>query len=424
MTTELLAVIATFIIGFGLISGLIKKSVITPPMAFVALGLLLSSQFLGLINLNIENEIVKIVMEFTLVLILFTDASRIKLKQLHREQDLPTHLLAIGLPLNIIFGSICAMILFGGKLTFWEAAVLGTILAPTDPDLAIPVVNSPQLPVRIRQTINVESGLNDGICFPILLIFLSLAEIETGNETVGYWSGFIAQQLIFGLIVGIAIGYIGGWLITQSVRKKWMTVSFEKLSGLGLALLAYSLAELVHGNGFIAAFCAGLTVGNTARSISSFFHSFGEAEGQLLSLFTFAIYGAVMVLPVIEQVNWLIVLYAIISLTVVRIISVFISLIGKKLRWETILFFGWFGPRGVASILYAIMTLERHNIAHRETIFTIAIFTILISVFAHGLTAFPASSWYANRIDKLKERSDTREHGRVQEMPVRLPWRD
>ena len=171
----------------------------------------------------------------------------------------------------------------------------------------------------------------------------------------------------------------------------------------------------------MAAFCAGLTIGNTARSVSSSLHEFGEAEGQLLTLVTFGIYGAIMVFPSLEPLNWQIVLYAVLSLTVVRSAAVAISLIGHKLRWETLAFFSWFGPRGVASILYALMALERHSILHRETIFAIAIFTVFISVFAHGLTSYPGSCWYAARMELHKTHP---EHHSVEEMPVRFPWRE
>ncbi|NEO24087.1 sodium:proton antiporter [Moorena sp. SIO4A5] len=423
MNTELFAIIALFILGFGLISGRIEKSIITPPMAFVTFGLLLSPQLLGLLNLEVEHELVRIIAEFTLILVLFTDASRINLKLLRRDYNLPVRLLGIGLPLTIILGTILAVLLLGGRLEFWEAAALATILAPTDAALGQAVVSSRSVPICIRQSLNVESGLNDGICLPILLIFLSLAGTMEGTGTASFWFRFAAMQVILGPIVGVAVGYIGGWLVSQSVRRKWITHSFEDLSVLGLSLCAYAIAELVGGNGFIAAFCAGLTLGNTAPSICDCLYEFGEAEGQLLVLLIFMIYGSMMVFPALDSVNWQMVLYAIATLTIARMVGVAISVIGMKLRWYTILFLGWFGPRGVASILYGLLILEGDGIQGSEVIFSTMVLTVLISVFAHGLTAFPGANWYGNRMARFKATHEIPELMPRSEMPVRLSWR-
>lgn len=423
MNTELFAIIALFILGFGLISGRIEKSVITPPMAFVIFGILLSPPLLGLLNLEVEHELVRIIAEFTLILVLFTDASRINLKLLRRDYNLPVRLLGIGLPLTIILGTILAVLLLGGRLEFWEAAALATILAPTDAALGQAVVSSPRVPICIRQSLNVESGLNDGICLPILLIFLSLAGTMEGTGTASFWFRFAAMQVILGPIVGVAVGYIGGWLVSQSVRYKWITHSFEDLSVLGLSLCAYAIAELVGGNGFIAAFCAGLTLGNTAPSICDCLYEFGEAEGQLLVLLIFMIYGSMMVFPALDSVNWQMVLYAVATLTIARMVGVAISVIGMKLRWYTILFLGWFGPRGVASILYGLLILEGDGIQGSEVMFSTMVVTVLISVFAHGLTAFPGANWYGKRMARFKATHEIPELMPRSEMPVRLSWR-
>lgn len=202
MITETFALIALFIIGFGLISGYLEKSIITPPMVFVALGMVLSSQILGLFELDIENEIIHLIAELTLILLLFTDASRIDLKLLLKEYKLPIRLLGIGLPLTILIGTILAMFLFNGELNIWEAAALATILAPTDAALGQAVVSSLRVPICIRQALNVESGLNDGICLPILLLFLSLAETMEDSASTTFWLSFSAKQIILGPVVG------------------------------------------------------------------------------------------------------------------------------------------------------------------------------------------------------------------------------
>ncbi len=424
MSTFAFALLALFVLGFGLISGRLERSMITPPMAFVGFGILLGP-LLGVIHIELESEGTRLLAELTLILVLFTDAARIDLQGLKHEYNLPVRLLSFGLPLMILFGTFLATWIFP-ELGFGEAAVLSTILAPTDAALGQAVVSSPNVPVRVRQALNVESGLNDGICLPFLLIFLSLADVEmtASGESLSFWVIFTLRQVILGPIVGAAVGYVGGWLLTRSSDREWVTTSFQDLGALSLSLLAFALAELVGGNGFIAAFCAGLALGNGFRAICSCLYEFGEAEGQLLILLTFTIYGAVMVAPALSALNLWIVLYGILSLTVLRILAVRLSLIPLQLQWETFLFLGWFGPRGVASVLYVLLILERSGLPHRELIFTVVIFTILISVFAHGLSAFPAAQAYATRLEPMKEEPDMIEHMPTMEMPMRLPYMD
>lgn len=421
MDTLAFSVIAFFILAFGLVSGFIQKSIISPPMVFVIFGLMLSNRVLGLIEMETQNELIQILAEFTLILVLFTDASRIDLRLLRREQNLPVRLLAFGMPLTITCGALLATLFFN-YLTFWEAVVLGVILAPTDAALGQAVVSLRRIPVRIRQTLNVESGLNDGIALPILLFFLSLAVAKQHTETPIFWIRFATMQILLGPIVGIAVGYLGGKLVERGGRSGWITHSFQDLASLGLSLLAYSLAELVGGNGFIAAFSAGLILGNTSRAICTCLYEFAEAEGQLLTLLTFMMYGAVMVFPALDLINVSMILYGLLSLSVVRILPVAISLIGAHLQWDSVLFLGWFGPRGIASILYGLLVLGKVNLSSHEEIFTITITTVLMSVFAHGLTALPGANWYARRVEKMKDEPDMPELAPVTEMPVRLQY--
>lgn len=379
------------------------------------------SPFVGkLLNLSVDSEVVDIIATTTLVFVLFTDASRIDFKVLRQQYELPVRLLGIGLPLTILLGSLFAIALFP-QLNLWEAAAVATVLAPTDAALGQAVVNSPNVPVRIRQALNIESGLNDGICLPILLIFLSLAEVG-GEQATTNWGSFAFWQLTMGPALGILVGYLGGQLIAVTARSHWMNENYQRLSLLSLAALAYCFAESVGGNGFIAAFCAGLTLGNTNRDLCPRLYEYGETEGQFFILVTFVIFGGLMVLPVMTQLRGSVIFYALLSLTAARLLGVAISLTGMKMRWDTQLFLGWFGPRGVASILYVLLVLNRENIQGREQIFVIVVSTVLISIFAHGLTAFPGANWYAHRVKKDKSESAV-EHLTVQELPVRLPYR-
>ena len=423
MNKEALAAIAIFILVLGLVSRRLEKSIVTPPMAYVLFGLLISSSALGLIQeIEITNELIKVLAEITLALLLFTDASRIKFDRLRQEYNLPLRLLGIGLPITVVLGTVFAVVLFR-DLNIWSAAVLSTILAPTDAALGQAIVNSSRIPASIRQAINVESGLNDGICLPILLLFFSLAE-ESKGSGAAYWLEFASQQVVFGILIGIAVGYFGIKLIDRSLKWEWITDSFEDLAVLGLSILAYTCTEIAGGNGFIAAFVAGLTVGVVAReSTLKHLQEFAEAEGQLLTLISFLLFGAVMVIPSIASSTWQMWLYAIGSLTLVRLISVAIALSGLKLQLDSILIIGWFGPRGIASIIYGLLMTEKESLAGSELIFTTMVVTVFVSIFAHGITAYPSSLWYANRIaDKKDIHYQMPEMIPVPELPVRLPW--
>ncbi len=419
MEAIVFAVIALVILGFGLVSGRIQKSILTAPMVFVVLGYITSAHVLGLVQLDVENQVIDTLAELTLILVLFTDATRIDLRLLMREHTIPVRLLLIGLPLTILLGAVVALPLFG-SMGIGAAVVLATILAPTDAALGQAVVSNERVPVRIRQALNVESGLNDGIVLPILILVLSFAnaaeQIETGSSLVQ----FTLLQIGLGPLMGIAVGYVGAKLVEWATRAGWMTYAFQELSALGLAVLAFAAAELIGGNGFIAAFCAGLTVGNSARTICTCLYEFAEAEGQLLTLFVFMLFGSVMLPKVLSGWQWSTVIYAILSLTAVRMIPVALSLFGAKLQRETILFLGWFGPRGLASVLFALLVLERSSLPEREDILLVAMTTVLLSIFVHGITAYPLAKRYGDHAAAMRDEPDMPEMASVTEMPLRL----
>jgi NhaP-type Na+/H+ or K+/H+ antiporter len=416
--------IALFLLLVGLVSGRLERSVLTLPMVFVTFGLLIGPVGLNFIHLEVESEVIHLLAEATLVLVLFTDASRIDLKMLRRDHQLPLRLLGLGLPLTIAFGALIATVMFE-QLSVWEAAVVAAILAPTDAALGQAVVSSPRVPVRIRQALNIESGLNDGIALPFVLILLSFAGAAEEAQPLSYWLQFAFAQLVFGSIVGIAVGYLGGKMVSWGMESNRMTHTFQQLVSLSLALAAFAGAELIGGNGFIAAFTAGLILGNTSRHICGCLYEFAEAEGLLLTLMAFMVFGAAAIWPAAQQVDVTVVLYALLSLTVIRMLPVSISLLGSGVRPATHAFLGWFGPRGLASILYVLLVLERVQVEGREAIFTIVIMTVLLSVFAHGLTAWPGASWYAEHADGMRaKKPDCPELIPVSEMPVRVSFKD
>jgi len=376
---------------------------------------------LDVIPLTPENRIVELVAELTLVLVLATDASRINVRRMIRDHNLPTRLLAIGLPLTMIFGTIAAVLVFTG-LNFWEAAILGVILAPTDASLGQSVVSNPKVPVRIRQTLNIESGLNDGIAMPFLLLAIGLAESEVLYNTPFDFLLSVLGQIILGILVGLVIGYLGIQFVEWGQRSGWMSRRFQKISSLALVLLAYGVAEAVGGNGFIAAFCFGLAFGNVAGGKETEeLYEFAETEVALFMLLTFVLFGAVMLPPAIATISPAIVLYAVLSLTLVRMLPVAISMIGEKVRPVTTIFLGWFGPRGIASIIYIFIVLESETLPGLDLIYAVVMVTVLISIYAHGITAAPASDRYGQRMETMLEDEEIEmmEHEEVPEMPLR-----
>ena len=415
MDTLGFAAIAACIILFALFAKRLESTVITPPLVFAAFGLLIGDSVLGWADLKFENSFIHGLAEITLILVLFSDAARIDLRLLRTDHNLPLRMLLIGMPLTILFGTFAALALPLG-FTLWEAALLAAILAPTDAALGQSVVLSRFVPARIRQTLNVESGLNDGIALPFVLVFAFLACASHGGQNDQNWFLFGAKQIIFGPLAGVAIGLAGAWLLDLSAKKQWTTPAYEGAAILGLAFLAYASAELIGGNGFIAAFVSGLVFGNFVRERCGFVFEFAEAEGNFLVLLTFLIFGAAILPTAFGEVDWPMLVYAVLSLTVIRMIPIAISLVGSGVRGLTVAFLGWFGPRGLASILFALFVLEAVPIQSGEDIAIITILTVALSIVLHGLSAAPLSRLYGARVESM---GPCEESEPVTEMPLR-----
>ena len=397
-----ITLLALFVLAFGLVSRRLESTFLTGPMVFSAFGLVLGPIGLGWFDLDAESGLLHNLAEATLLLVLFADASVIDLRVLRRNFALPLRLLSAGLPLCMALGTWTAVLLFP-ELTVWHAALIAAILAPTDAALGQAVVSNEGVPGRIRQALNVESGLNDGICLPFVMMFLALAAGDRSHPGA-YWADYAAAQLVLGPLAGIAVGYLGGKAIRRAVERSWMNHTFQRLSSLPLAMLSFCVAEAMGGNGFIAAFVAGMTYGNTAgtkaceRSLE-----FAEAEGQLIGLPAFFAFGATSIAPALLDSGPNAILYAVLGLTLIRIVPVSLSLLGSGLGFGSYAFLGWFGPRGLASILYVLMAVENDSPANADLVFAVVISTVLLSVFAHGVTAAPGAVAYANLIERRRQ---------------------
>ena len=405
---------------FSLFSGPISRGSLTPPLVFTALGLSLSPIGFGLIDLDRHNDMVHTIAEITLILVLFTDAARINIKALWADHDIPLRLLFVGMPLTILAGVLAAKVLLP-ELLLIEALVLAVILAPTDAALGQTVVSSPKVPERIRQALNVESGLNDGIALPALLFVISFAAASHGGEHDTNWVSFIIQQITLGPLAGILIGWLGAIAVNKTIERGFLTHEFCNIYLLVLAFIAYLAADMIGGNGFIAAFTAGVAVGNSLKHINEEIYEFAESEGQLLNLIIFFLFGVALLPKVWGQVTWEVIVYALLSLTLVRMIPVVLSLIGKRLLWQTKFFIGWFGPRGLASILFVLLVLDHAQLSHESLVFNTVILTVAFSILLHGLTALPGVNAYAAMLNFCKQRGDdlSSEQQTVTPMPLR-----
>jgi NhaP-type Na+/H+ or K+/H+ antiporter len=364
-------------------------------MAFVLIGLLLGPLIIDQVTIAPTSATVRRLAEATLAVVLFADASRIKLHVLRREYAVPLRLLAIGLPLTITAGAVLAAGIFA-NLNDAEAVVLAVLLAPTDAALGQAVVTEPKLPSRIRQGLNVESGLNDGICVPLLLIALAAADVEDKTATSHHAVTIVAEEIGYGIVGGVAAGLLAAAVVAIGSRRDLISGSWLQVIPLAGAGLAYGVAVGLGGSGFIAAFLAGAIFGALVPRQSEEASRLNEEVGGLLGGVTFLIFGAVLLGPALQRLTWHIALYAVLSLTLVRMLPVAISLIGSGAKWETVGFLGWFGPRGLASIVFAVISVQEAHLRGAETILLTAYLTIGLSVVAHGITAAPLARRYAH----------------------------
>lgn len=415
MNLTTVAIVAAGFLIYSLVSGRLNGTMITAPMVFVAFGFAIESGGFELTHIDVGHSAIHTVAELTLILVLFIDAARLDIKQLRHDHTLPVRMLAIGMPLTIAAGAWVGAWFFP-EFSNWELLLLAALLAPTDAALGQAVVSAKEVPVRIRQAINVESGLNDGVALPAVLLFAALASSGQGGQSAGDWLQFALLQITLGPLVGVTLGWLGARALDATTERGWATESFAGLGVLALALLCFAVAELIGGNGFIGAFVGGMVFGASIRHACTFLYEFMETEGQLLMLITFLVFGALLLPEGLAHISGATFAYALMSLTIIRMLPVALSLIGMKIRLPTQLFLGWFGPRGLASILFVLLILESSDVPHREAILSITVMTVVLSVLLHGMTAAPFARWYGRMVGRM---GPCEEHKPVTELPLR-----
>jgi NhaP-type Na+/H+ or K+/H+ antiporter len=391
-----LAIVAALVFVWGTLSARLERFDVTAPITFVLAGLLLTHGPLAVLAVAPSPELIKELAEVTLALVLFSDASRVGLHELRADSGVYLRLLAVALPLTIGLGTLLALALGLAGTNIWLALLVGAALAPTDAALGAGMMTDPVVPARIRRLINVESGLNDGIATPFVSV--ALAGAATGGQIAGHGPATAVADLAAGILVGVVAGGAGGLLVSTARRRGWAAEGFAGPAVLGLAVCAYASAVAVHGNGFIAAFVGGLAFGTTGGRRGEPLVPFVEESGALVSLLVWLAFGAVALVPAMEILTWQMVLYAILSLTVIRMAPVAVALIGARLGWRTIALVAWFGPRGLASVVFALLALEELGGPTAGRAVAVIALTVVISVVVHGATAEPLAARYARSL--------------------------
>jgi NhaP-type Na+/H+ or K+/H+ antiporter len=390
------AIFASFAFLYSLIAGKIEKSAISGPIIFTLCGYLLGPQVFGILEYKADAATLRLIAELTLGIILFVDAAHADFAVLKKSFAIPQRMLLIGLPLVLLLGYGFGELIFT-EMSWVYIALLATMLAPTDAALGKPVIANESVPADIRQGLNFESGLNDGICVPVLLVFLAIALGESGEgRTMSLALSLVAQEVGIGALVGIALTLAGGYLARICFEKGWITSIWLQLLIPSLAIACFTLAQAVHGSGFIASFVGGLVL---SRMGSSKIHEItlpAEGVGEMLAMLTWLFFGIAVVGQFASSMSWEILLYAILSLTIIRVLPIFISLTGLGLDWQTKLFLGWFGPRGLASIVFVIIFVQA-ELPETDIIVMTVSTTVVLSVLAHGITANPLAKLYVNR---------------------------
>ena len=388
-----LAVMFALIVAYGAVSVLLGRFSVTMPIIFVVVGALFGPR--GVFS----TADAELLIEMTLALLLFADASTLAFRQVRDDPGPPTRLLLITMPLIIALGGLVAYGLFPGE-GWGFALLLAAILAPTDAALGLPIFSNPRVPVRIRRALNVESGLNDGIATPFVALFTAMA-LAHETQKVGSWLLSALGEIGIGVGAGIAAGLLGGWLFAAAVKRGWTSATGEQIGNLALAMCAFWAAKALGGNGFVAAFVGGILFGYATREQLHVATEFTETVGTVLSLFVWTAFGANLVPPLVQAFQPLALLYALLSLTAIRMIPVAISMIGTRFRPDTSLIMGWFGPRGLASVVFGLIAYESFHEAGESTdlLADALAWTVLLSVVLHGISAVPLANWYARRLE-------------------------
>ena len=397
-----LAVLAVFVFLYSAVAGGVERTRISGPMVFTIVGLVVGPVGLGWLQPELDNQALRTLADITLALVLFIDAANADLGVVKRTLVIPRRMLILGLPLTIALGFGAGLVVFD-QLSLFAVAILATMLAATDAALGKAVITNKAVPSRIREGLNVESGLNDGICVPILFLFIALAlGADTGGSSSAFAIKLVAQEVGIGLVVGLGLTAVGARILKFCWNRGWITEIWLQLPVVALSLACFAVAQTLHGSGYVAAFVGGLLFGSYPTSVKHGLLLGAEGTAETLALVTWVMFGSAVVGQSLGFFSWQVVVYAVLSLTIVRMLPMFVSLTGSGESTTSKLFLGWFGPRGLASIVFAIIVLNS-GVEGGGVLAMTVVCTVTLSIFAHGLTANPLARILGPRMESRIE---------------------
>ncbi|WP_167098542.1 cation:proton antiporter [Mycobacterium sp. DL592] len=386
MHTHTALVLTLLVLGYAVVSALVSRWYVAPALIFVALGMLLGPSGLHLIDADPETGSFTVLAQLALTVILFNQAARLDLLSVVRRGHVTFRLLVIGIPLTLGLGALTAVLLLP-VLPWWEAVCLAAIVAPTEVALIDALLDDERIPERVRHALSVESGFYDGFALAALLAAVALAS-ATNDAHPGRWAWFAFRTEVVSLVAGAAIGLAGGWAIATSWKRGWMSDTWAQLATVAVALLCFEAGEGLHGSGFVAAFAGGLVSAMVARRYDEQVPTqVSDAAGQLLELLVFAMFGAFAVREGWQYASWRVVLFAVLAVFAVRLVAVLLALIGSDLPAYSRVFIGWFGPRGIGTVVLGLIVLERGQIEESAVIVQVVVVAVTISLLVHSLTA-------------------------------------
>ena len=397
-----LAVLAVFVFLYSAVAGGVERTRISGPMVFTIVGLVVGPVGLGWLQPELDNQALRTLADITLALVLFIDAANADLGVVKRTLVIPRRMLILGLPLTIALGFGAGLVVFD-QLSLFAVAILATMLAATDAALGKAVITNKAVPSRIREGLNVESGLNDGICVPILFLFIALAlGADTGGSSAAFAIKLVAQEVGIGLVVGLGLTAVGARILKFCWNRGWITEIWLQLPVVALSLACFAVAQTLHGSGYVAAFVGGLLFGSYPTSVKHGLLVGAEGTAETLALVTWVMFGSAVVGQSLGFFSWQVVVYAVLSLTIVRMLPMFVSLTGSGESTTSKLFLGWFGPRGLASIVFAIIVLNS-GVEGGGVLAMTVVCPVTLSFFAHGLTANPLARVLGPRMESRIE---------------------
>jgi NhaP-type Na+/H+ or K+/H+ antiporter len=386
-----LLVFGTLLTVVAALSGVIRGTALSASVLSVGLGILLAS--VGLLHVDPKSPAIVELIELALALTLFSDGMFVERELLRSNRGAVLRALALAMPITLVLLALVGKALFPA-LTWAEAFLLGAVLSPTDPVVTSAVVTSSRVPARVRHTLNLESGLNDGLALPFVLFFLVLA--QPGGDAGGE-AAKLAGQAVVGGILGVGLGVLGGKLHPH-LPGGGLTARYEGIYAIGFALAAFGLAEVTWGNGLIAAFVCGIAMAASEGECPEGFVDFAESASTIFQVLTFFVFGALIVSTGFHDSIPAVIVFVAFAILVARPVAVLVSLVGTAVSRAERLFMAWFGPKGVASMLFALLVLKS-SVAERSLVFDIASIVIVASIVVHGLTDTIGARWVGERVD-------------------------